>query len=221
MKKSFRILTVLLSVLMLSALTGCALLDRLGISDLVGPEKKWQSYTDYPFEYGKDENGKPKTVYLDLYLLYSDTDYTNINMKNLGTDENGKAITTLKAGLTIIVVPSFGKNDKSILTEVFSIASDEGNPFLIMTMDKGDEAKVETSESEEEGEFNVKSFIVNKTTWAILYNCIDFTNLNTKLPTPLLRDGDYQTLSESAGNFSIKKLLGKLAIKKLSDLIGE
>lgn len=220
MKKTFRILTVLLAAVLVSLTTSCALLENL-FGELTAPTKKWVSYTDFEYVYGTTDENKDKSIYLDFYLMYSDSTYTNENMKNL-TDTNDEVITTLPAGLSVIVVPSVNKaakNSSEIIKEFFDTASEDGDPFILFTLDRGEKTEIENENASNE-EDKVKQFVVNNYSWIILYNCAEFSNLGSKLPAPILKEGDYQMIGDSVNNFSLKKFLGKIAISKLSDLLG-
>lgn len=221
MKKASKFLVVALLVMSAFMMMGCNLLNML--EEIIGPQKQWRSYC-YEYKYTpKDEEGNAtgdtKTVYLDLYLMYSDTDVVVNNItKNTVTGESS----TLPAGLNIVVIPTIKtKNNKTNNTDDLKellkvdITGDLNNYYIIKNFPKGEEIDIDGAEAEENP--NKKgSFHMNQTAWTLIYNSIVTTK--STVPGEIIEDNRYEREELHVDDVFWKKILYGLAINKLIEL---
>lgn len=189
MKKFFAILASV--ALSLGFLAGCSEEDELGAPTETWVEKDY-SYTD--------DNGK--TSQLTCYFMFTESGYSNSSLKNVPENSQNGSSTTIKPGLTVVIVPS-ASADTSVTGTIISELAD--NKFICKTFGMG---------SNDESGY---SFEMTYAKWNVFY----YANISAFLsndqlknpPTPLKTTG-YTELTDFS-NFSWKRLLANYLLGSL------
>ena len=210
MKKIYKIFTIAFAALMISALSGCALLNEL-FNKARGPVDQWVNY-ELPFKY------KGTTITLDTYIMYSldGVNYTNLKEGYSFKDE----------GMSILIIPNVEADkvaDKTeeekatysqIITEVFG---DEFNTSYIFKQWKlGDEIMYNKNN---EGE-TTASVKMDRTKWDILYMATKwgagFEADDEDAGLPYVLGAKVKAFKEYEASSDIwKKILGAIILNKL------
>lgn len=202
MKKSIRLLSVLLVLFAGSLVTSCDVAKELA-EELAGPENTW--CTMY-VEYGNDEN----KVNLEVNAIYVDEDYTGTGSKTASLNLSPEI--TLKPGITFVV--ALGTNSDNTLIQGLT-----NSTYILKHFDKA--TAVETADDSEETSNRIK-FKGSKTNWTLLYNAkADLRNPDNqnKLPRAphILSYAANATPANSTEGFSWSKLLKTYLLSTITD----
>jgi len=206
MKKSFKIFSVLMGLILTLAFSGCELMDRA--KELVGPTEKWFSYTyDYTFE------GKT-TVKFYGYIIYVSKDggYTTNELK-LPSDETRFPGGKLKKGLTIVAMPKAETSaEKDAVQAMFGLSSTDAvnKMYAIKTFEEGEQFAM-SNDDDQDSTTNDKKFTMGYYVWAGLYNSVHLGSAS--LPSPI-KNSDASNYLEftDINKFNWKKMLAGLAL---------
>lgn len=190
MKKTSKLLAILLGAVSLFMFSGCALFER--VSELMGPTDKF-FYYEYPYDYDGS------TIYFTCYMVYSE------NGKNF--NKAGKTL-SVDPGFTIFAVPSISpRREINPIEDLFGVVMDEY--YIKKYFAKGEQISLQDNEGTSKG-----GFTTSKTTWAIIYNSVQMEDCGNSVPSELTGRTELTDLQ----NFKWEKLMYLIAINKLTDL---
>lgn len=192
----FSVISLAVAMLCGMIFTGC---NSEVIEELTGPTNKWCNTTvEMP---NKDGNSNYK---LDIYCYYA----TQEKSVQIG---HGSEKTTLKKGLNVVISSVDNGN-----SDIFNAVTSGKTPYVLKTFEEGS-----TSMTAEANDGTQKSLTLKKSVWNILYlaNKWDFYSDST---VPFTKNyGSYESAGDLKENFSMSKILKKLAANKLLELLGE
>ena len=199
MKKIFSIISTIVLATTVCMLTSCE-------APRLAPEDEWCEKT---YEY---ENGSGDAYSLDVYFYYASKD-KEINFGYNTEDTSSPKKATLKKGLNIVIAPdSSSDNDYS---DIFGTVTGDRTPIYLQSYEEGNSVDIEDSDG------NTTAFSMSYTAWNLIYFCNTMDDSGTP---DFARDTktkyeDFESVSSLTENFSWKKLLKKIALNKLTDLL--
>ncbi|MCR4822083.1 MAG: hypothetical protein K5873_04325 [Treponema sp.] len=201
MKKFLSIVSAALLFASTSLFTACSTEDELG-----APTNTWVEKT-YTY---KDSNNNSSQ--LTCYFMYSESGYSNSNLQNVPSDSQNGSATTIKPGLTVVIVPSTDSNSVSG-TIANTLAN---NKFICKTFTNGTNSETDSSDS------STFSFTMSAAKWNLFYyaNLASFlANDQLKNPPTPLKSSSYSELTldteELKKQFSWKRLLANYLLGSL------
>lgn len=199
MKKIISIISTILLIASASIFTACTQED-----DISAPTETWVQ-KDYTY---KTETGVSQ---LTCYFMFTEKGYTNTKLLNTpeGSRLNTASATTIKPGLTVVVVPATNSTGAAgtIAAELSS------NKFICKTFSLKSQAINDKGEEASDG----YSFEMSSAKWNVFYyaNIASFMkNDQLKNPPVPLSSASYKTVDDLK-DFSWKKLLANYLLGTL------
>lgn len=200
-----KLLSIFAATILLTAglFTSCSSED-----DISAPTDTWVE-KDYTY---KDSSNNESQ--LTCYFMYSESGYSNSSLKKVPEASQNGSATTIKPGLTVVIVPSASASSSSTPSSLISALTSTG--FICKTFTNGDNTETDSNDS------TSFSFSMSATKWNLFYyaNVASFAK-NDQLknpPTPLKTDG-YTCIDASADSiknlFSWKRLLANYLLGSL------
>lgn len=180
--------------------TGC---NKGIVEELTGPTDKWCK-TEVQVNGKASETETAKDYTLDVYCYYG----TSEKEVQIGS---GTEKTKLVKGLNIII--STKDEDKNT---IFSSVTGSNHPYIFKSFAEGNNVPVEDDTGKE------KNVSLKKSMWTIIYNCNNWSKTYSNDTLPLIDSAtDYSSAGELKTDFSISKILKKMAANKLMEILEE
>lgn len=199
MKKLFGIISAAVILASAMVFSGCSAEDE----EVLAPTETWvekeYSYTD--------ESGNSSQ--LTCYFMFTEKGYANSNLKNVPEASKNGSATTIKPGMTVVIVPSAKAKSPTAGTIAETLSTTK---FICKTFPLGTQT-VKESDSDTKG----FSFEMTKAKWNVFYyaNIASFMkNDQLKNPPVPLKTSGYTELTDFS-NFSWKKLLANYLLGTL------
>lgn len=199
MKKIFSIISTIVLAATVCMLTSC--------EAPLAPKDEWCETT---YDY---ENDSGDAYSLDVYFYYASTD-KEINFGYNKDDSSSPKKATLKKGLNIVIAPDASCKDYD---DIFVTVTENKTPIYLKSFEEGNSTEIEDSEG------NTTTFSMSYTAWNLIYFCNKMEDSGTPdfANDKKTKYADFESVSDLTENFSWKKLLKKLALNKLTDLLSD
>ena len=203
-----KLLSIFAATILLTAglFTSCSSED-----DLSAPTDTWVE-KDYTY---KDSSNNESQ--LTCYFMYSESGYSNSSLKNVPEASQNGSATTIKPGLTVVIVPSASASSSTSTTtgNLISVLN-SSNGFICKTFTNGNNTETDSNDS------TSFSFSMSATKWNLFYyaNVASFAkNDQLKNPPTPLKTAGYTCIDASADSiknlFSWKRLLANYLLGSL------
>ncbi len=186
-------LTALFAALFLTMIGG-TFISCSEDDELLAPKNTWVKKN---FQYDDTD--------LTCYFMFTTSGYTNSSLKNVPESSQNGSTTSIKSGLTVVVVPSSSGTITGFLTK---------DKFICKTFGLGENSIGDNGEEESGG----LSFTMSETKWNVFYyaNITDFLNSQSKTPPEALTKSSYSEFTDFT-QFSWQKALRNWLLNALED----
>lgn len=198
MKKIFSIISTIVLAATVCMFTSCE-------APRLAPEDEW---CEKNYEY---ENDSGVAYSLDVYFYYASKD-KEINFGYNTEDSSSAKKVTLTKGLNIVIAPH---STSETYSDIFGTVTENKTPIYLKSFAEGNSVDIEDSEG------NTTAFSMSYTAWNLIYFCNTMDDSGTP---DFARDSKtkyekFESVDTLVEDLNWKKLLKKIALNKLTDLL--